>query len=70
MMARDGVDDRVACLESGPTTIFKPYRKQRISCQSGIKTEHAWILSNLVFDGLVLDLAARAAAVWNERPLA
>jgi len=70
MMARDGVDDRVACLESGADDYFlKPYRTEdflklvrQYLKPSTVDTEQ------LRFDGLVLDLATRAA-VRNERSI-
>jgi DNA-binding response OmpR family regulator len=68
MMARDTVDDRVACLEAGADDYFlKPYRTeeflQRVRLYLQPDTPEG---EQLRFEGLVLDLATRSA-MRNQR---
>ena len=70
MMARDSIDDRVACLEAGADDYFlKPYRTEEF-----LKLVRLYLKPNtanteqLKFDGLILDLATRTA-VRNEQTI-
>ncbi|HEY9845603.1 MAG TPA: response regulator transcription factor, partial [Candidatus Caenarcaniphilales bacterium] len=70
MMARDGVDDRVACLDAGADDYFlKPYRTEEF-----LKLVRLYLKPDVVsteqlrFDGLILDLATRRA-IRNQRTI-
>ena len=68
MMAKDGLDDRIACLQAGADDYFlKPYRSEeflrlvRLYLQTDVKSSE-----QLRFGDLILDLATRRA-IRNDR---
>lgn len=68
LMARDTVDDRVACLESGADDYFlKPYRAEEFLklVRLYLQTEPA-VTEQLRFGDLVLDLASRRAIRYGK----
>lgn len=62
LMARDTVDDRVACLESGADDYFlKPYRSEEFLKLVRLYLQEPAITEQLRFGDLAIDLATRRA---------